>query len=75
MSDDVSQTEERVHSQNAQREARHSRSVPSCSPLPSGQIAFRLGLAFSLLVALLIAVGDLGLRRMDRINADLQDII
>jgi signal transduction histidine kinase len=53
-------------------------SVPglrSRSPLVSRQIASRLGLAFSLLVALLIAVGDLGLRRMDRINADLQDIM
>ena len=49
-------------------------SFPSRSPLASWQVAVRLGLAFSLLVALLIAVGDLGLRRMDHINADLQDI-
>jgi signal transduction histidine kinase len=49
--------------------------LPTRSPLASGQAAFRLGLAFSLLVVLLITVGDLGLRRMDRVNADLHDIM
>lgn len=44
------------------------------APLSTGQLVFRLGLAFSLLVGILIAVGDLGLRRIDRINADLQDL-
>jgi PAS domain S-box-containing protein len=34
-----------------------------------------LGLAFSILAALLIAVGDMGLRRMDHINADLQNMM
>jgi len=48
---------------------------PVPSALSSKQIALRLGLAFSLVVALLIAIGDLGLRRMDLINADLQDIM
>lgn len=75
MSDEVSQTEEHLPSQNAQREAKYSRSLPSRSPLDSGQVVVRLGLAFSVVVALLITVGDLGLRRMDRINAELQDII
>jgi PAS domain S-box-containing protein len=75
MSDQVSETDELLTSQNAEREAEHLRSVPSRSPLASGQVAVRLGLAFSLLVGLLIAVGDLGLRRMDQINADLQDIM
>jgi len=51
------------------------RALPSRAPLTAGQIAARLGLAFSLLVGLLIAVGDLGLRRMDHVNADLQDIM
>ena len=51
------------------------RAIPSRAPLTAGQIAARLGLAFSLLVGLLIAVGDLGLRRMDHVNADLQDIM
>jgi PAS domain S-box-containing protein len=43
--------------------------------MASREIAVRLGLAFSLLVALLIAVGDLGLRRVDRVNVDLQEIM
>jgi len=51
------------------------RALPSRAPLTAGQIAARLGLAFSLLVGLLIAVGDLGLRRMDHVNGDLQDIM
>lgn len=54
---------------------KQSHSLPSGPPLASTQIALRLGLAFSLLVALLIAVGDLGLHRMDHVNADLQDIM
>jgi len=74
MSDEISQPEERLHSQNVQREVKDSRSLPSRFPLASRQVAVHLGLAFSILVALLIAVGDLGLRRMDQINADLQDI-
>lgn len=45
------------------------------SALSTGQLAVRLGLAFSLLIVLLISIGDLGLRRMDRINADLQEIM
>ncbi len=55
--------------------SRVSRSVPSRSTLASGQFALRLRLAFSVLAAVLIAVGDLGLHRMDRINADLQNTI
>jgi PAS domain S-box-containing protein len=43
--------------------------------MSSREIAIRLGIAFSLLVALLIAVGDLGLRRVDRVNVDLQEIM
>src|SRR5205823_130053 len=39
------------------------------------QVALRLGLAFGLVIALLIGIGDLGVHRMDRINADLQDIM
>jgi PAS domain S-box-containing protein len=45
------------------------------SLMASREIALRLGLAFGLLVALLIAVGDLGLRRVDRVNVDLQEIM
>ncbi len=75
MPDDVSQTEEHLHSQNAQCEAKHSGALPSRSPLAPGPVVVRLGLAFSLLVALLIGVGDLGLRRTDQINAELQDIL
>jgi signal transduction histidine kinase len=43
--------------------------------LPTRQLAIRLGLAFGILIALLITVGDLGLSRMNRINADLQEIM
>jgi PAS domain S-box-containing protein len=43
--------------------------------LTSGQLVFRLGLAFGLLIALLITIGDMGLRRMDRINDDLQETV
>jgi PAS domain S-box-containing protein len=60
-----------VHDQPTHR----SGSPPPRPLLTSGQLAFRLGLAFSLLVALLIAVGDFGLRCMDHINDDLQDIM
>jgi hypothetical protein len=44
-------------------------------PLAFRAVAIRLGLAFTFLVALLMAVGNLGIRRMDRIDADLQDIL
>ena len=54
---------------------KHSRSLPSRSPLAIGQVTVCLGLAFSVLAALLIAVGDMGLRRMDHINADLQNMM
>jgi PAS domain S-box-containing protein len=74
MSNEVSQTEELLHSQKAQRETKPNRSLSPRSPLASGQVAVRLGLAFSLLVGLLVAVGELGLRGMDQINSDLQDI-
>jgi signal transduction histidine kinase/DNA-binding response OmpR family regulator len=39
------------------------------------QINMRLGVAFGLLIALLIAVGALGLRQMGRIDAELEDIV
>jgi len=60
--------------------ANHNNNDKNRSSLPhslmaSREIAVRLGLAFSLLVALLIAVGDLGLRRVDRVNVDLQEIM
>src|SRR5258708_27090457 len=58
-----------------ERRAESASTAPSRSPLVSRQIVSRLGLAFSLLIALLIAVGVLGMRRMDRVNADLQDIV
>jgi PAS domain S-box-containing protein len=54
---------------------KQSRTLPSRSPLASGQVTVRLGLAFSFLAALLITVGDLGIHRMDRINADLQNMM
>ncbi len=38
-------------------------------------INVRLGIAFGLLIALLIAVGGLGLRQMGRIDAELEDIV
>jgi PAS domain S-box-containing protein len=52
---------------------KHSLFRPSSSLLSSGQVTLRLVLAFIFLAALLIVAGDLGLRRLDRINADLQD--
>ena len=68
-----SSIEASVYSQNVPR-GRKSDRYPSRS-LTSRHVAFRLGLAFSLLVTLLIAVGDLGLRRTDRINSDLEEIM
>jgi len=38
-------------------------------------IGFRLGIAFSLLITILVGVGWLGLSRMGRINADLEEIV
>src|SRR5712692_6349983 len=38
-------------------------------------IGLRLGIAFSLLIAILVGVGWLGLSRMGRINADLEEIV
>jgi len=54
-----------------------------CSPPPavslpvltSRQIGMRLGIAFGLLVAILIGIGYLGLSRMNQINANLNDVI
>ena len=74
MSDEVSPTEKRPQSRNIQRDEKHRRRPPSPT-VPVGQVAMRLGLAFGLVIALLIAVGDLGIRRMDQINADLEDIM
>ena len=75
MAGHVTQTEEHLQSQNLQRELDLSRRQSGRAPLASGQVAVRLGLAFSLLVVLFILVGDLELRRVDQINADLQDIM
>lgn len=47
----------------------------SLNPLASKRVAIGLGLAFGVVVALLIVVGDLGLRRMDHINSNLQDMV
>jgi PAS domain S-box-containing protein len=60
-------------SQKSKREAGKS-PLLSRPPLSTGQLALRLGLAFSLLIGVLIAVGDLDLRRMNRINAEMQDL-
>jgi signal transduction histidine kinase len=75
MTDDIFQTDERPPSRDVRREPTLKRPLPLRPLLASGQIAFRLGLAFSLLVCLLIAVGNLGLRRVDQINSDLQGIM
>jgi PAS domain S-box-containing protein len=76
MMDEVSKTGDPLSPQDALRDPDPSHSVPHRPrPLASKQIAFRLGLAFSILVGLLIVVGNLGLRRMDQINDDLQDIM
>lgn len=45
------------------------------SILSTGEIAVLLGIAFSVLVGLLVAVGYLGLHRMDQINGNLEDIL
>src|SRR5579864_5746550 len=47
----------------------------SKTPLGGEGIMLRLLVGFGLLIALLIAVGQLGLRRMDEINASLDDIL
>jgi hypothetical protein len=52
-----------------------SRALPLPSSLATRQAVVRLGLAFGLLISLLVTVGNLGLRRMDHINADLQDMM
>src|SRR5882757_4449035 len=75
LSEDVSATEKRVQSDKGLRDEKYGRPMPSRLTVPVGQIAARLGLAFGLVIALLIGVGDLGIRRIDRINADLQDIM
>jgi len=54
-----------------------------CSPpqtvslpiLTSRQIGMQLGIAFSLLVAILIGIGYLGLSRMNQINANLNEVL
>ena len=54
-----------------------------CSPPPtvrlpiltSRQIGMRLGMAFGLLVAILMGIGYLGLSRMDQINAHLNEVL
>lgn len=48
---------------------------PRNSLLSAEQVALRLLIAFGLLVGLLLAVGQLGLSRMDRANADLDRIL
>ncbi|MGB7846449.1 MAG: EAL domain-containing protein [Candidatus Acidiferrum sp.] len=45
------------------------------SPFTPEQIAVRLRIAFGVLVGLLIAVGYLGVHRMDQINSDLENIL
>ncbi|MFY9645761.1 MAG: ATP-binding protein [Terriglobales bacterium] len=50
-----------------------SRSILQSNLLTIGQVARRLGVAFGLLIALLLTIGDLGLRRMEHVNADLRD--
>lgn len=42
--------------------------------LKSHQIAFRLGISFGLLLAVLIAIGWMGLRQIDRDNARLEEL-
>jgi diguanylate cyclase (GGDEF)-like protein len=48
---------------------------PSDSLLSTGELMIRLLLAFTILVGLLIAVGHLGLSRMDAINANFDAIL
>jgi|GEM_PF-3759548 len=55
-----------------ERKLRHQRPDP---PLAPEHIAVWLVVAFAVLVGLLIAVGYLGIHRMDQINADLEDIL
>jgi PAS domain-containing protein len=73
MSDEVTQAGERLHPESVGGEAK-GRALPIRSARDTGWTAFRLGLAFGLLIAILMVVGGLGLRRMDQVNADLQDI-
>ena len=74
MADEVSKTKKDSPSENGQRNGEKRGVPPVRFALASGEVAIRLGLAFALVVALLVAVGNLALRRMDQINADLQDI-
>jgi signal transduction histidine kinase len=62
------------HNPSANNKDMNRHSLPQ-SLMASREIAVRLGLALGLLVVLLIAVGDLGLRRVDRVNVDLQEIM
>jgi signal transduction histidine kinase len=55
--------------------SRQIQPLSSSSGFFARQVTARLILAFSLLASLLIIAGDLGLRRMDRINAELQDTL
>ena len=74
MSDEAPPSEEPCSAQSLRGEAKESRSRPVRSQLTTGQLAFRLVLAFSFLIALLVIAGDQGLHRMARINDELQDI-
>src|SRR5258706_10219203 len=75
MSDEVSASAKDRPAGKVGSDGERFKPVGSRFTIPVGHVAVRLGLAFGLVIALLVAVGDLGIRRMDRINADLQDIM
>jgi signal transduction histidine kinase len=66
---------EQQDADTGKRRSGRGRGPANRSTLSSGQVALRLGLAFGLLVVLMVIVGDQGLRRMDQINSDLQDMM
>ena len=66
---------EQQNADTRKRKPRRRAGLATRRTLSSGQVALRLGLAFGLLVVMMVIVGDQGLRRMDQINNDLQDMM
>jgi diguanylate cyclase (GGDEF)-like protein len=61
-----------LNDSDTEQKPRNQRQGSSLAP---EQIAFRLTIAFGVLVGLLVAIGYLGLHRMDQTNANLDDVL
>ena len=45
------------------------------TPLKTGRSVIRLLLAFAMMIAIVLAIGQLGLNRIDQVNANQEDIL